>query len=78
MSLLAVDMGSTNCKAVAFSEDGCVLAQKASSYAAESSHSSGTEMAPEKFWEALVTVTRAITADVSIGRGLAGRFDGHR
>lgn len=65
MSLLAVDMGSTNCKAIAFSEDGRVLSQKTSSYAAESSHSSSTEIAPETFWQALVAVTRGIAAEVN-------------
>ena len=65
MSLLAVDMGSTNCKAIAFSEDGRVLSQKASSYAAESSHSSSTEIAPETFWQALVAVTRGTAAEVN-------------
>lgn len=65
MSLLAVDMGSTNCKAIAFSEDGRVLSQKTSSYAAESSHSSSTEIAPETFWQALVAVTRGTAAEVN-------------
>lgn len=65
MSLLAVDMGSTNCKALAFSEDGRVLAQKITSYAAQSCHSSGTEMPPEKFWQALAAATRAIAAQVN-------------
>jgi xylulokinase len=65
VSLLAVDMGSTNCKAIAFSEDGRVLSQKTSSYAAESSHSSSTEIAPETFWQALVAVTRGTAAEVN-------------
>lgn len=65
MSLLAVDMGSTNCKAIAFAEDGRVLSQKTSSYAAESFHSSGTEIAPETFWQALVAVTRGIAGEMN-------------
>jgi xylulokinase len=65
VSLLAVDMGSTNCKAIAFSEDGRVLSQKTCSYAAESSHSSWTEISPETFWAALVAVTQATAADVN-------------
>jgi xylulokinase len=64
VSLLAVDMGSTNCKAIAFSEDGRVLCRKVFSYAAESSHSSSTEVAPERFWQALAAVTQAIAAEV--------------
>jgi xylulokinase len=58
-------MGSTNCKAIAFSADGRVLSQKTSSYSAESSHSSSTEIAPETFWQALVAVTRGIAAEVN-------------
>lgn len=65
MSLLAVDMGSTNCKAIAFSADGRVLSLKTSSYTAESSHSSSAEVAPETFWQALVAVTRGIAAEVN-------------
>jgi len=65
VSLLAVDMGSTNCKAVAFSEDGRVLSHKASPYAAESSHSSSSEISPEKFWQAFVQVTRGVAAEVN-------------
>ncbi len=64
MSLLAVDMGSTNCKAIAFSEDGHALSRKTFAYGAESSHSSSTEVAPERFWQALVAVTQAIAAEV--------------
>jgi len=65
VSLLAVDMGSTNCKAIAFAEDGRVLSQKTASYAAESSPSSWSEIAPETFWEALIAVTRGIAAEVN-------------
>src|SRR5437660_12023110 len=58
-------MGSTNCKAIAFSEDGRVLSQKTSSYAAESSHFSSTEIASETFWQALVPATRGTAAEVN-------------
>jgi len=64
VSLLAVDMGSTNCKAIAFSEDGRVLAHKTYSYAATSSHSSLAETAPQTFWQAFVEVTRGAAAGV--------------
>ena len=65
MSLLAVDMGSSSCKAVAFAEDGRALAQETQSYSATSRFPSWSEMAPETFWQALRTVTRAITAEVA-------------
>lgn len=65
MSLLAVDMGSSSCKAVAFSDDGSALAQTTQSYSAESRCPSWSEMPPEIFWNALLTVTRTIAAEVS-------------
>ena len=65
MSLLAVDMGSSSCKAAAFSEDARVLALKTQPYSAESRHPSWREMPPEKFWQALQTVVRAIAAEVT-------------
>lgn len=49
MSLLAVDMGSSSCKAVAFSEDGRALALKTQSYSAESRRPAWNEMPPEKY-----------------------------
>ena len=66
MSLLAVDMGSSSCKAVAFSDDGTALAQATQSYAAAARcPSSWSEMPAENFWKALLTVTRAIAAAVA-------------
>lgn len=67
MSLLAVDMGSSSCKAIAFSEDGRALVQKTCSYSpAQSPHPSWAELPAENFWRALVTVTQAISADVTV------------
>ena len=66
MSLLAVDMGSSSCKAIVFSEDGRALVQKACSYSlAQSPHPSWAEMPAENFWRALVTESQAISAEVS-------------
>ena len=65
MSLLAVDMGSSSCKAVAFREDGKALAQAAQCYNATSPHPSWSEMSPEIFWQAFQTVIRAIAAQVT-------------
>ena len=66
MSLLAIDMGSSSCKAVAFSDDGGVLAQTTQSYSAASRcPPSWSEMPAENFWKAFRTVTRAIAAEVA-------------
>ena len=64
MSLLAIDMGSGSCKAVAFSEDGRTIAQRRCSYSPER-HSSCTEIAPETFWQTLRMVARGIGAEVA-------------
>ena len=60
MSLLAVDMGSSSCKAVAFSDDGQMLAQKSHTYASQRSHSSFAEIHPDLFWDALCAVASGI------------------
>jgi xylulokinase len=66
VSLLAVDVGSSSCKAVAFSDEGHALAQKACPYSpAQSPDPSWAEMPAENFWQALVTISQAISAEVS-------------
>src|SRR5207244_12295936 len=60
MSLLAVDMGSSSCKAVALSTEGRILAERSNSYAPDIPKPSWAEMPAEKFWNALQSVTRAI------------------
>ncbi len=65
MSLLAVDMGSSSCKAVAFSENGRVLAQQSCSYSPASRQPGWAEMDPEKFWQAFQRVTGAVAAGTS-------------
>lgn len=64
MSLLAVDMGSSTCKAIAFSADGAPVAHATCSYNPDSPHPSWAEMEAERFWQALQTVIRTITAEV--------------
>ncbi len=64
MSLLAVDMGSSSCKAVAFSAEGCALAHNTQSYTVESPHPSWSEMSPAEFWRAFVTAIRAVAMQV--------------
>ena len=62
MSLLAIDMGTSSCKAVAFSDDGGMLAQASHSYSPESPQPRWSEMAPEKFWQAFTSAVRAIVS----------------
>lgn len=66
MSLLAVDMGSSVCKAIVFSKDGHALVQKTCSYPpTQSPHPSWAEVPAENFWRALVTVSQAISVETS-------------
>ena len=65
MSLLAIDMGSSNCKAIAFSEHGTALAHATCSYSSSSPFPSWAEMEAEKFWQAFQTLTRTISAAVT-------------
>src|SRR5437868_6366612 len=58
-------MGSSSCKAIAFAEDGRVLAHKFSSYPPpQCLHPSWAEMPAEIFWRALLSVTQAISAEL--------------
>jgi len=65
VSLLAVDMGSSGAKAVAFSEDGKALAHATQSYSGQSPHVSWSEMPPETFWHAFATVAQAASGQFS-------------
>jgi xylulokinase len=63
VSLLAIDMGSSSCKAVAFSEEGHILASRSYPYTSEAPHPSWAEISPHKFWEALQTVCQEVTSE---------------
>jgi xylulokinase len=65
MSLLAIDIGSSTCKAVVFATNGEILAQHATVYAPEFPAPSFAEMDPEKFWRAVCVCTRAVAMDLS-------------
>ena len=65
MSLLAVDMGSSSCKAVAFSAEGSVLARESCSYSPDSRRPGWAEMSPDRFWEAFQSATRAVATETS-------------
>lgn len=62
MSLLAVDIGSSSCKAIAFAADGTVLAQRTSaSYSPEFPQPGFAEINPEVFWDALCSCSHEVT-----------------
>lgn len=65
MSLLALDIGSSSCKAVAFSATGDILAQHTSSYTPEFPRPCFAEMNAEKFWQAVCAACHAVTRDVA-------------
>jgi len=60
MSLLAIDIGSSTCKAVAFSTGGEILNQHAAGYIPDFPQPARAEMDPRRFWEAVCTCTQAV------------------
>lgn len=64
MSLLAIDIGSSRCKAIAFAADGGILAQHSSSYVPEFPSPCFAEMDPEKFWNAVCFCCRAVSKNL--------------
>ena len=65
MSLLAIDIGSSRCKAVVFAGTGDILAQHACSYAPEFPAPSQAEMNPERFWHAVSCCSQAVSKNLS-------------
>jgi xylulokinase len=63
MSLLAVDIGSSACKAALFTVSGKILAHHASAYSPEFPQPSFAEMDPEKFWHAICASCQAVVRD---------------
>jgi xylulokinase len=60
MSLLAVDIGSSACKAVVFATSGQVLAQHSSRYTPEFPRPCFAEMDPVEFWDAVCSSCREV------------------
>ncbi len=60
MSLLGIDLGSSQCKAMAISASGEILATAVSGYSAVSPGLNMSEMDPELFWQAAVTTIRSV------------------
>jgi len=65
MSLLAIDIGSSRCKAVAFAVTGEILAQHASAYTPEFPAPAHAEINPEFFWQAVCGCARAVSRNLS-------------
>jgi xylulokinase len=65
MSLLAIDIGSSRCKAVAFAVTGEILAEHASAYTPEFPAPSHAEINAERFWQAVCHCSRAASKDIS-------------
>jgi xylulokinase len=65
MSLLAIDIGSSRCKAVAFAVTGQILAQHACAYAPDFPAPSWAEINPERFWQAVCSCSQAVSRNLS-------------
>ena len=65
MSLLAVDIGSSRCKAVVFAVTGEILAQKACAYTPEFPALSQAEIDAERFWQAVCQCSQAVSRNLS-------------
>jgi len=60
LSLLAIDIGSSSCKAVAFSASGTILAEHAANYTPNFPRSGFAEINPDTFWDAVCISSRAV------------------
>jgi xylulokinase len=65
MSLLAIDIGSSRCKAVVFAVTGEILTQHACAYTPEFPAPSHAEINPERFWQAVCLCSRAVSKNLS-------------
>jgi len=65
MSLLAIDIGSSTCKALAFGASGKVLARHSATYTPEFPRPSFAEIDPEKFWKAICDCCQEISAQLA-------------
>lgn len=65
MSLVAVDIGSSRCKAIAFAATGKILGQHTCGYTPDFPAPSQAEINPERFWEAVCQCSRAVSRNLS-------------
>ena len=64
MSLLGIDVGTTGCKSVVFSEDGKILSQSYKEYPEIYPKPGWVEMNPEQIWNAIKEVIKKSVAKV--------------
>src|SRR5271170_4009485 len=64
MSLLAIDIGSSRCKAVVFALTGEILAQHACAHTPEFPALSHAEINPELFWQAVCRCSQAVSKNL--------------
>src|SRR5580704_3444921 len=64
MSMLAIDIGSSTCKAVVFAGNGAPLAQHFFSYSPEYPQPGHAELSPEIFWNAVCACSRAVAGSL--------------
>jgi len=64
MSLLSVDIGSSACKAVAFTLDGEILAQHSCAYTPDFPKPCYAEIDAARFWDAVCTCTQAVAKEL--------------
>lgn len=64
MSLIGMDIGSTGCKAVAFNEEGQVLAQAYREYPEIYPTAGWIELRPQEVWEAVCAVLQKVSVGI--------------
>jgi xylulokinase len=64
MSLLAIDIGSSQCKAVVFAVSGAVIARSVCPYSPDFPQPTFAEMDPANFWRAVCKTSREVTRDL--------------
>jgi xylulokinase len=65
MSLLAIDIGSSRCKAVVFARTGEIIAQHGYAYTPEFPSPSQAQIDPERFWQAVCQCSQAVSRNLS-------------
>ena len=62
MSLLAIDVGSSSCKAAVYATDGCLVAETSLAYTSNTALPSRTELPPDVFWQTFREVTKKLSS----------------
>jgi xylulokinase len=64
MSLLAIDIGSSQCKAAVFTAAGAMIARSVCCYSPDFPQPTFAEMDPAKFWNAVCETSREVTRNL--------------